>query len=714
MPYDWMSGMRVRHHGSLLALLTVTLLCGAGGASAQNSVASDKAALVALYNAAGGLNWTNHGNWTSTEPLSTWFGVATDGDGRVTGLALGTNGLTGTIPGQLGNLSELRTLDLHDNSLTGPIPAELGDLSELRTLDFGENYRDGQDLPGLSGPIPAALGRLSNLLSLDLGGNSLSGVIPTELGGLSHLQGLFLALNELTGEIPDSLQNLSNLRVLSLSANRLTGSIPSWLGSLSPLESLGLSFNRQDGLGLPGLTGPIPEELGNLANLKVLALQFNGLSGTIPTELGSLSSLTRLGLGSNRLSGAIPTELRNLPNIVQLYLDQNDLIGTIPDALWDLTTLEALGVEDNRLSGELPLDLPSRSSPLTGLYIASNNNLCAPADDAFQAWLKPIDFSGSTCSPTSESVIDVAVFYTEAARIAEQGSENGSDAIEALIDLMIVEANGAFTEGGANVRLSLVHREEVTYTEQGTAEDDLLDLRARSEDDSGPMDEIHAIRDRVGADLIHLIVSPPGGDRSACGIAFLMSAVWNGFERSGFSVSRQSCTILALAHEIGHNMGLAHDRYQCSQSGDTCRGAYPYSRGYVNQRAFDPGAAANRRWRTIMAYSSQCRNAIPGFDCRRLSYFSNANRHISYSSLPNIGDPLGVPGEQVTPSVTGPADAIRSLRRTRETVARFRTSVVGPVTISFDAPEYSATEGETATVTVSLNPSFEVLGEPHL
>ena len=468
--------MRVRHHGSLLALLTVTLLCGAGGASAQNSVASDKAALVALYNAAGGLHWTNHGNWTSTEPLSTWFGVATDGDGRVTGLALGTNGLTGTIPGQLGNLSELRTLDLHDNSLTGPIPAELGDLSELRTLDFGENYRDGQDLPGLSGPIPAALGRLSNLLSLDLGGNSLSGVIPTELGGLSHLQGLFLASNELTGEIPDSLQNLSNLRVLSLSANRLTGSIPSWLGSLSPLESLGLSFNRQDGLGLPGLTGPIPEELGNLANLKVLALQFNGLSGTIPTELGSLSSLTRLGLGSNRLSGAIPTELRNLPNIVQLYLDRNDLIGTIPDALWDLTTLEALGVEENRLSGELPLDLPSRSSPLTGLYIASNNNLCAPADDAFQAWLKPIDFSGSTCSPTSESVIDVAVFYTEAARIAEQGSENGSDAIEALIDLMIVEANGAFTEGGANVRLSLVHREEVTYTEQGTARDDLFDL----------------------------------------------------------------------------------------------------------------------------------------------------------------------------------------------------------------------------------------------
>ena len=55
--------------------------------------------------------------------------MTTDGAGRVTGLDLGRNGLTGPIPGALGSLGSLEWLDLERNALSGPVPARLGNLA---------------------------------------------------------------------------------------------------------------------------------------------------------------------------------------------------------------------------------------------------------------------------------------------------------------------------------------------------------------------------------------------------------------------------------------------------------------------------------------------------------------------------------------------------------------------------------------------------------
>ena len=88
-------------------ILLVVLLCLAPGAQAQDGVATDKAALTALYNATDGANWTTNTNWSSDEPLSSWHGVTTNSDGRVTALALNDNGLDGTLPAALGDLSDL-------------------------------------------------------------------------------------------------------------------------------------------------------------------------------------------------------------------------------------------------------------------------------------------------------------------------------------------------------------------------------------------------------------------------------------------------------------------------------------------------------------------------------------------------------------------------------------------------------------------------------
>ena len=99
--------------------------------SSGDPVSGDQAALVALYEATNGDNWTNNTNWLSDRPLDEWHGVRTDDGGRVTRLNLVENNLIGTIPSELGNLTNLQDLSLYSNQLSGSLPAELGNLTNL-------------------------------------------------------------------------------------------------------------------------------------------------------------------------------------------------------------------------------------------------------------------------------------------------------------------------------------------------------------------------------------------------------------------------------------------------------------------------------------------------------------------------------------------------------------------------------------------------------
>ena len=122
---------------------------------------TDKAALVALYNATDGANWTTNTNWTMDEPLSSWSGVTANGDGRVTALVLHDNGLDGTLPAALGDLSELEQLDLQDNALSDALPSELADLTNLTTLLLNDSR-------ALTGPLPDGLRELSDLHTVNM------------------------------------------------------------------------------------------------------------------------------------------------------------------------------------------------------------------------------------------------------------------------------------------------------------------------------------------------------------------------------------------------------------------------------------------------------------------------------------------------------------------------------------------------------------------
>ena len=321
----------------------------------SGSAAGDRAPLVAFYNATGGANWGRNRNWLSNAPLDEWEGVTTDDEGRVTKLEVNGNDLTGEIPPELGDLSNLEYLYLFNNQLTGEIPPELGSLPNLKWLSLYGNQ--------LTGEIPAELGNLAKLTELQLRSNQLTGEIPPELGDLTNLKGLWLYLNQLTGEIPPKLGDLSNLEYLYLFNNQLTGAIPAELGDLSNLGGLWLSGNQ--------LTGAIPAELGNLANLHSLWLSGNQLTGAIPAELGSLTSLQSLWLQGNQLTGEIPAELGNLTNLRWLSLASNQLTGAIPAELGDLTNLEELRLNNNQLTGEISAELGDLTK-LTELQLRSN------------------------------------------------------------------------------------------------------------------------------------------------------------------------------------------------------------------------------------------------------------------------------------------------------------------------------------------------------
>ena len=161
----------------------------------KGTVATDRAALMALYNSTDGDNWTDNTNWGTDEPLSEWHGLWTHSNGRVAELFLNDRNLVGTLPAALGNLDQMYWLHLEDNQLSGSIPASLGELTNLTLLYLKRNQ--------LSGSIPASLGDLTSLQVLALRGNQLTGEIPASLGNLASLEELSLWGNQLTGEIPD-------------------------------------------------------------------------------------------------------------------------------------------------------------------------------------------------------------------------------------------------------------------------------------------------------------------------------------------------------------------------------------------------------------------------------------------------------------------------------------------------------------------------------
>ena len=125
----------------------------------------ERLALSGLHETTDGPSWTNGSAWGTRTPLDGWHGVVAEG-GRVVELSLPDNGLAGSIPPDIVNLTALRKVNLGGNDLFGPLPATVAWLSELEELRVGDNER-------LEGPLPFEMTQLEKLRVLDYAGSGL-------------------------------------------------------------------------------------------------------------------------------------------------------------------------------------------------------------------------------------------------------------------------------------------------------------------------------------------------------------------------------------------------------------------------------------------------------------------------------------------------------------------------------------------------------------
>ena len=362
-----------------IIITDVTFGCATDGAVADPSNSGLVSDCEALLEARDKLEGSARLDWSVVTPIEDWKGIRMNGkypslEGtpmRVTRLFLHGSGLSGTIPPELGDLTELKWLYLHRNDLTGGIPGALNNLSKLQRLYLYDN-----DLTAISGELGSGMVELKRLFAQR---NRISGSIPPALGNMPKLDWLRLDRNRMTGAIPSELGNLSTLRRLYIHENKnsnsvgFSGGIPSTFSNLSRLEYLVLHRT--------GLNGAIPTWLGGLSNLKWLGLYDNGFTGSIPPQLGSLSNLERLYLHGNQLTGSVPNQLGNLSNLTNLWLKNNRLSGSIPEQLGQLE-LNRL-----RLSGSgLTACVPEGLVPTRTLYKSDGTEI-PPTDDIEEAGL---------------------------------------------------------------------------------------------------------------------------------------------------------------------------------------------------------------------------------------------------------------------------------------------------------------------------------------
>ncbi|KAH7511907.1 hypothetical protein FEM48_Zijuj12G0033000 [Ziziphus jujuba var. spinosa] len=354
-------------HIVLIKSLMVHSLTSEYASSSTTKSSTDMLALQALKSEIIELPWNPNNN-----SFCSWVGVSCgQRHQRVTALDLSYMHLQGTISPHVGNLTFLRVINLRNNSFHGPLPNTVGRLGRLRVLNLGYKQLGGiiPELEllenGLTGSIPEDLGCLSQLEHLNLLANQLTGKTPTSLGNLSNLEELNLesngfselgrlsnlieldiANNYISGRLPPMIFSFSLVELITLAGNNLSGNVPELIGfQHSKLRKLSLHGNR--------FTGRIPDSISNASMLAVLELSTNLFSGPVPRTLGGLRYLKVLNLQYNKLTNN-PSErelnflsaLTVCRQLRYLMIGYNPLNGALPHLLETCPLLSNCSVQD--------------------------------------------------------------------------------------------------------------------------------------------------------------------------------------------------------------------------------------------------------------------------------------------------------------------------------------------------------------------------------
>lgn len=251
------------------------------------------------------------------------------------------------------------------------------------------------------------------------------------------------------------------------------------------------------------------------------------------------------------------------------------------------------------------------------------------------------------------SVIDIMVLYTDGMATAYPGAR-----IDTKINYLVDLANQAYINSEINTRLRIVKTQQVSYADGGSLDTNLYELTFGT----GVFFNVPNWRNTYGADVVTLLRKFQVSD-DFCGSAWLMTSdsINTSFAPLAFSVVLEGsaggffCDDYTLAHEVGHNMGCAHDRDNASLPG-----AYSYSYGYDVTGIFA----------TIMSY-----------DDPNVGYFSNPN--LQYGGF-SMGLPQGHPDS---------ADNAKTINKTKSIVANFRDSLQ----VKWVDFSYTGTESGTKT-----------------
>lgn len=278
---------------------------------AVTTTADDAAVMNTLLNA---LSPTPSG-WSSSKQFCSWTNVNCDStDKFVTSININSQSISGTLPSELNQLSQLKTLALQKNSLSGALPS-FANMTSLESI-----YLDFNSFSSI--PTDFLLG-CTNLktLSISENNNLAPWQIPLYLSEITNLQSFFASNASIVGVIPDFFESFPNLQNLRLSYNNLTGTLPQSFGG-SELQNLWLNNQAQ------GLSGPI-DVLSAMIQLSQVWLHANIFTGPIP-DLSKCVSLFDLQLRDNQFTGLVPPSLVTLQSLLNVSLQNNNLQGPLP------------------------------------------------------------------------------------------------------------------------------------------------------------------------------------------------------------------------------------------------------------------------------------------------------------------------------------------------------------------------------------------------
>lgn len=277
--------------------------------------------------------------------------------------------------------------------------------------------------------------------------------------------------------------------------------------------------------------------------------------------------------------------------------------------------------------------------------------------------------AASTAMQTAASgsvTIDVMVAYTPGF-VTELGSQSlALTRIQNLVDI----TNTAYVTSGVNQQIRLVNTVQVNYpdnTDNQSALDDITGIDDKGNTVAIPpsLQSVASLRVQYGADLVTLMRSFDETTQGSCGTGWLIGGNQTPITQQsnvyGYNVVSDGtsngyyCLETTFAHELGHNMGDAHDRADAKDpDGTPLSGAYPYSYGYLGTGSNGTGFS------TIMAYGTTSDSP--------LEVFSNPN----ISTCLNM--PCGVPDSDTSNS----ADNAHSMNNTAAMIAQFEPAALGP------------------------------------